>query len=69
MNIWRRPAINPDGAGRAFSAADKPDKARKRLARLDGTADSVGMQPPACGPASEKAMLYCAAIAAKFQAD
>jgi alkanesulfonate monooxygenase SsuD/methylene tetrahydromethanopterin reductase-like flavin-dependent oxidoreductase (luciferase family) len=56
----------PDEMVRAFVAVGEPDKVRERIARLQGTADSVCILPPVYGLSPEKAMFYSGAIAQTF---
>lgn len=56
----------PDEMVRAFVAVGEPDKVRERIARLEGTADSVCVLPPAYALTPEKAMQYSGAIAETF---
>ncbi|MGE0621233.1 MAG: LLM class flavin-dependent oxidoreductase [Pseudomonadales bacterium] len=57
----------PDEMVRAFVAVGAPDKVRERIARLEGTVDSLCVVPPGYGLSPEKAMAYGAAIASTFQ--
>ena len=56
----------PDEMVRTFVAVGEPDKVRERIARLQGTVDSVCILPPVYGLSPEKAMFYSGTIAQTF---
>ena len=56
----------PDEMVRTFVAVGEPDKVRERIARLEGTVDSVCILPPVYGLSPEKAMFYSGTIAQTF---
>jgi alkanesulfonate monooxygenase SsuD/methylene tetrahydromethanopterin reductase-like flavin-dependent oxidoreductase (luciferase family) len=58
----------PDEMVRTFVAVGEPDKVRERIARLEGTVDSVCILPPVYGLSPEKAMFYSGTIAQTFYA-
>ncbi len=56
----------PDEMVRTFVAVGEPDKVRERIARLEGTADSVCVLSPIYGLSPEKTLAYTSAIAETF---